>query len=153
MTPEHLKSILHYDPETGILTHKRFQRVTGTPRPDGYLHIHLLGKSWLAHRLIWLYVTGEFPENQIDHINCNPADNRWKNLRLANHRQNRANSRVNKGTASGLKGAYQRGNRWQAAIGYGGKKRHLGYYATPGEAHIAYCKAADFLFGEFSRHE
>jgi len=152
MTPEHLKSILHYNPETGILTHKRLQRVMGTPMLGGHLRVHLLGKNWLVHRLIWLYMTGEFPENEIDHINCKPADNRWKNLRLASHGQNRANSRVNKGTVSGLKGAYQSGNRWRASIKDGGQQRHLGSYATPEEAHAVYCKAADILHGEFSRH-
>ncbi|CAH0532169.1 Phage HNH homing endonuclease (ACLAME 27) [Ralstonia phage UAM5] len=101
----------------------------------------------MAHRLAWLYMTGKWPEQFIDHANMNKGDNRWGNLREANKSQNNANQPAR--TTSGLKGAYwsNASMSWQAKI----NKRYLGSYGTAEEAHAAYMEAARERFGEFAR--
>jgi hypothetical protein len=98
ITQEYLKSILSYDQGTGVFTWllKTSNRVkvgmqAGTLRNNGYLKINLNGQLYYVHRLAWLYVTGEWPKNNIDHINGAKDDNRWVNLREATHSQNNRN--------------------------------------------------------------
>ena len=110
LTQERLKELLHYDPETGVFRWKvdrpkgvKIGNKAGTLDQDGYRKISLDGKRFYAHRLVWLYVHGEFPFDQIDHKNRVPDDNRLVNLRQATSGENRANSKT---THLGMKGAY-----------------------------------------------
>jgi len=100
LTIEYLKSILHYDPNTGIwrwLQAPKFGRVeardiAGSPyKNKQYWCIKIKQKKYAAHRLAWFYMTGEWPEDQIDHINRDGLDNRWNNLRPASNRENQQN--------------------------------------------------------------
>ena len=89
LTQESLKELLIYDTSTGefVWTKQipgRRKRKVGTIRPDGYVMIHIVGKFYLAHRLAWLYINGEWPEGEIDHIDRNPSNNAFANLRGAN---------------------------------------------------------------------
>jgi hypothetical protein len=164
LTQAYLKSVLNYDPETGIFTwaerpvthqrmkiwNKRFAgKIAGGKNKKGYIEIGLLGRLFKAHRLAWLYMTGEWPKGQGDHENRNRSDNRWGNLRDATHGQNRANSRPNSGRS--LKGAYESKKGWDAAITTGGKRKHLGTFDCPAAAHFAYVVAADKCHGKFAR--
>jgi hypothetical protein len=116
-------------------------------RKDGYIDIGIDGKSYLAHSLAWLYVTGQW-RREIDHKNTRRADNRWRNLRPATRSLNRANSRIAKNNTSGLKGVrLYRSGKFQARIG----QTHLGYFDTAIEAGTAYITAAKKHFGEFAR--
>src|SRR5436190_23425691 len=100
LTQEKLKEVLDYDPETGLFT----SRVSRGGRPasaragcvttKGYIKLSLCQKRYYAHRLAWLYVYGEWPSKQIDHINCVTDDNRIANLREATSAQNITNSRA-----------------------------------------------------------
>ena len=88
ITQKHLKEILDYNTETGIWTWRvnqarriKIGQRAGTIISDGHRHIGISGKFYKAHRLAWLYMTGEFPKDEIDHINGVPDDNRWCNLR------------------------------------------------------------------------
>jgi hypothetical protein len=108
------------------------------------------GQHIYAHRIIWKLKTGEEPP-EIDHINGNPADNRWKNLRAANRTINNRNSPRRSDNASGVTGVCARGERWIAQIMAYGQVRHLGVYATKEEA-IAARKAAEAAFGFHSNH-
>ena len=156
---EKLLEILTYDPDTGIFT-------WATPRPKvkvgqragylhhkGYIYLEVDGKHCSAHRLAWYYMTGEIPQKQVDHINRDKADNRFCNLRLADHGQNRANSKhANK---NGYKGVsfkpWLKDKPYQAQITFKKKVHYLGIYPTAEEAHEAYRDASDRLHGEFSR--
>jgi len=162
---ETLKSILTYDPVTGEFTwrersdvpnnwNRRYAgKVAGnvSKHPNRqYRSIGIFSWPWHAHRLAFLYMTGRWP-SEIDHIDCNPLNNRWSNLRESTHSQNLANRKPTAGKP--LKGAFfhKTKQKWKAQIKNGAKQVHLGYFASAQEAHAAYCVAAKNMFGEFSR--
>ena len=98
ITQEYLKSILSYDPETGLFTwlvqkgaRALVGSIAGTIRNNGYLKINIDKQLYYAHRLAHLYMTGEWPKNHIDHINGIKNDNHWCNLREATYSQNNKN--------------------------------------------------------------
>jgi hypothetical protein len=163
-----------YDQETGLLAHRlpprsRFktdagwrQSVTKLSRnTPGSIH-YINGKphaifvvanrqSLYAHRIIWEMCNGPIPKGmEIDHIDCDPCNNRLHNLRLASRAENCRNTRVKR---SGLKGAWfdARSKKWGAEIRAGEIRKWLGSFDTQEEAHAAYCAAAKELHGEFAR--
>ena len=162
---ELLNKLFQYDPATGTIIYKisvgkkiKAGQKAGTISNNGYLSITITidGKSlrFLAHRLIWYMMTFSDPSNlQIDHIDGNKLNNKFSNLRLATQAQNMRNRGVNKKSKSQLKGAHWRkeNQKWSAAITVNRKMKHLGYFPTPELAHMAYCKAAAELHGEFVR--
>ena len=142
LTQDELKSLLAYDPETGVftwLTGKRAGHITGTTRCQGYAKITISAKMYSAHRLAWLYVYGYLPTCQIDHINHIRDDNRIFNLRLATSAQNHQNRRRITKSASGFLGVtwHARDVRWQAHIETNGRSRHLGYFKCLAKAILA----------------
>lgn len=160
LTAARVRELLHYDPETGITT----RRVATSPRAPkggvvgdldgrGYLRVRLDSKRYSLHRVIWLYMTGEWPKGEVDHKNRTRTDNRWANLRDATVAQNRHNSCAHANTAHGLKGVdYHKANkRWRARITSEGRNMLLGYFKTAEEAHAAYADAAQRFNGEFAR--
>lgn len=126
--------------------------MAGTIRSDGYVCINVSGKIHLAHRLAWLYVHGEFPENVIDHINRVTGDNSLKNLRACTRSENMRNTGKRCSNTSGFKGVHwsKCANKWQAKIGCRGKTLHLGLFHHKKDAAIAYDKKALELHGEFA---
>jgi hypothetical protein len=158
MTVDDLRSLLEYDPCTGLFSWKLKKRGHVNPGDKagyscgrGYVYIKIGQKRYSAHRLAWFYVHGVWPSDEIDHINGNRSDNRIKNLREANHAQNTQNSKTRAHNTSGMKGVGLHKGKWRALIRVEGKSKHLGYFATPGDAHAAYCSAATELHGEFAR--
>ena len=137
-----LREVLDYDPDTGIFTwkvrvstHCRPGDEAGSPHARGYVVIGLDRCVYLAHRLAWFYVHGEWPEAEIDHRNGVRTDNRLSNLRLATSTQNKQNRRNARGTTP-FRG------RWKAQIGLGNKvTKYLGMFDTEEEAHQAYLAA------------
>jgi hypothetical protein len=160
ITQAELKEILEYNPDTGVFTWKKtvcnrvvVGNVAGHKTNWGYISIKIQGKHYQAHRLAYLYMTGKFPENDIDHINHIKDDNIWANLRDATGSQNQANKVKQKNNTSGYKGVNWHRNKWRAQISYMNKTMDLGYYTTPQEAAEAYKKKATELYGEFSYTE
>lgn len=144
-----LKAVLHYEPATGVFTHIRSGRVAGATRPDGRIQISIKGKLYRAHRLAWLYVFGEMPAKEIDHINGNPTDNRITNLREATPIENKWNRRVvNKIGFKGVQRVHP--NSYMATITIHKKRTYLGCFKTPEEAHAVYSSAAKQHFGAFA---
>jgi len=105
-----------------------------------------------AHRLAWLYVHGEWPPEQLDHINGQRDDNRVENLRSATRAENAGNSKRRADNTSGFKGVYWNAQRskWQAKIRRGQLEKHLGLFVCKEDAAEAYRRAAADVFGEFA---
>jgi hypothetical protein len=135
---ETLRALISYCPVTGALTWKprprelfdkegTFKawngRYPGRPaldarHPAGYRHGAIFGKFVLAHRAAWAIVHGEWPSDQIDHVNGNPADNRLENLRIVTSRENSMNMKANSRNSSGVMGVcWNKANgKWRAHI-------------------------------------
>ncbi len=165
-TRTRLNEVLCYQPEVGLfywLPKSGFGRepnrwnakhagmVAGGLNAGGYRDIRIDGVMLKAHRLAWLFMTGEWPSVQIDHIDGNPSNNRFDNLRLADVSQNQANGRRRVDNTSGFKGACRNGNKWVAYITSNKRRIHLGLFGSAEAAHAAYCRAAVQLNGEFAR--
>lgn len=174
-SPEVLRQLLRYYPETGKLfwlprpvemfSDRRTSKIWNTKYAgreaitancNGYRYGQIRGKMFYAHRLAWVLNTGEWPAEQIDHINGNKTDNRIENLRSASPQNNARNRPANRtGNSSGAKGvtAIKSTGRWQAQIGDGAQTRYLGTFDSVTEAHEAYKRAAILIHGEFARLE
>lgn len=150
-TQEALHAFLHYDPETGVFTHRTTNRnaragaVAGSQKNTGYIVVGVLGHDVLGHRLAWFYVHGVWPAVQVDHINRVRSDNRIDNLRLATQVENLQNTTVGKGNTSGHKGVHAYQGKWVAQISHNKKRHYLGFFADVEDAARAYAEAADRL--------
>lgn len=165
LTAKDVRSLFTYDEEDGRLRWRkdsgRYGRYpagspAGTPNKEGYLYVKIGGRSYRTSRLIWLYVTGEWSEFQIDHKDRNPGNEKWTNLREATGSQNKANSskyKAEKASCS-LKGVQavqkRKSIRYRAIATKDGQRFHLGYFDTPELAHAAYLRASEELHGEFA---
>lgn len=161
ITQEYLKSILHYELETGIWTwiasrpKINIGDIAGGLTELGYVKIKIDGRKYLAHRLAHFYMTGEWPEFEIDHEDLNRSNNKWKNIRNATRTQNFANQRKYSNNKSGIKGVCwdKDANKWLAQIQVNKKKIKLGRYINIEDAKEAYVRAANWYFGKFARFE
>ncbi|NSY48471.1 HNH endonuclease [Agrobacterium tumefaciens] len=165
----------NYDPETGHLLVKErpeaefskaryshhLRRVGkpsgGVSTTHGYRKVLIDGAYHPAHRVIWLIVTGEwvkYPDFEIDHINGNPDDNRWTNLRKVTKSENQRNACKRVNNTSGIHGVNwkpvynkkENDGRWVARIWNGPRHVYLGSFRTLHEASIAR-KAAERVLG------
>lgn len=146
------RELLSYDGNSGVFTWKKDSAVAGCKTPYGYVLIGVDGALYLAHRLAWLWVTGNWPAVLIDHKNRIRDDNRWDNLREANKAQNAANSLVRSTSKSGIKGVSwcKATRKWRATITVNGKQRSLGRHTRVEAAAEAYRNAELAEFGEFA---
>ena len=157
ITQEYLKSILEYNPETGIFTWLKLAKnvhtmhigdIAGCFDSNGYITIQINKKQYKAHRLAWLYETGNWPEYDIDHIDgiTVPNFNKFSNLRDTD--KNNWNTReLIQSNTSGFRGVswVDRDNRYLAHIQINGKGKYLGHFLTLEEASKAY-EAAKLIY-------
>jgi hypothetical protein len=137
-----LREVLDYDPQTGAFTWKQnvarnvkaAQSAGNDQGTGGYLRIRIDKRLYAAHRLAWLFMTGVWPTNQIDHINQNRRDNRFVNLRDCPRQANSHNRRPAQPTQTCA-------GKWRIGITAFGKHIHLGTFATKSEAEAAYAAA------------
>jgi len=150
VSPERLRELLHYNPDTGLFTWRKSKRgvtagrVAGCVGRYGYWTLNIDYKRYAAHRVAWLYVYGVWPVECIDHINRLRTDNRISNLREATPAQNRQNLCLSAKNKSGTRGvSFDRINgNWRASISVGGKAKNLGRFASKSDAASAYAVAA-----------
>lgn len=159
LTQERLKEVLYYNPHVGVFVWK----VSKPNRPRGstaggpagkYIKIAVDRKSYQAHHLVWLYVHGRFPAEQIDHIDGDKTNNLISNLREACQKQNSMNLPISARNTSGVKGvSFCNGpGKWCAAIKSGGKLLYRKFFETMEEAESEIRIARERLHGEFCNH-
>lgn len=162
ITEQELKSLLTYCPNTGEFRWKvsrngfvQSGRLAGSKNSSGYVVIMIHKKSQQAHRLAWLYMTGEWPILDIDHADMNKTNNKWENLRQATRAQNISNRGVGKNNSLGIKGvSYHKViKKYTAQLRHNRKIVFQGYFKTAEEARDAYNAAAKAVYGEFARSE
>lgn len=169
---EFLRECFSYDPDTGAFVWKlrpehHFERESiarvwnlrfaGSPafisveRNGGYLKAEVVYKGsryrLRASRVAYKFVTGE-EHPLIDHENRVVTDNRFKNLRPATNTLNMANT-IGRPDKVLPKGVFSEKGKFVASMSVGNRKQRLGRFASPAEAHAAYCAAARAQHGEF----
>lgn len=150
ITCEEVRRRFKYDRKLGVLV-RRFnsgKAKAGTHSTakdrDGYLVVGINKKLYRAHRVVWLYVYGKWPDADIDHINGIKHDNRISNLRDITRSRNKQNQKAQKNNKCGFKGVWlhKQTGRWCATICHLGKKIHIGSFETIQEAAQAYAEKA-----------
>lgn len=160
-TQARLRELFNYDQETGLLiwrerppsdfknvaAHNSFvTRCQGRPAGHidglGYRIIRIGHDGYKAHRLIWLYVVGEwpaYPQFEIDHLNGDRSDNRIQNLRKVTKSENQRNGSMRSTNSSGVIGVnwVKSKRRWVARIWDGPRHRYLGQFKSLEDAQQA----------------
>jgi hypothetical protein len=132
-----------YDKHRGVLASHSFRELTPNT-PYGYCVVRYKGVLYKAHRIIWCLVTGDDPGAfEIDHIDRDPSNNSWLNLRLASSAQQALNRKVRSDSTSSLRGVLKTGSKYQAKIQRNGVRVHLGTFETKEQAARAYLAALD----------
>lgn len=141
LTYDRANYLFAYDPQSGALIRRigrpgggRSGDQAGTLRSDGYRSVEIDGEAYLEHLVIWLLVTGDWPEHEIDHDDRDPANNKWENLQPSSRSHNCANRGVFKNNALGVKGIRLLRGRYQARVKRNGKTLTSGGFATIREA-------------------
>lgn len=162
MDQKTLHSIIHYDPLSGEFTWRdrsdipsninsriRGKKAGSVKESSGikYLEICVYKRRYYAHRLAILYVTGNMPNDAVDHKDGDGLNNRFLNLRPATKGQNNANSGAKRNSITGIKGVHPFRGRFRAKF----KNTTLGYADTPEELVHLYQRAERKAFGEFAR--
>jgi len=139
MNAAELKRYFSYDGQNLInrcyrhgLFKSKIGEIAGHVDVKGYRIIKFQGKKYKAHRLIWLFIYGKWPDDEIDHINRDRLDNRIENLREADRYINMRNL--------GNVGVTRFRGQWKARLA----QKHLGYFTSYEEAMTAR-KAAELV--------
>lgn len=162
ITQEQLKERLYYNQQFGIFVWKKnigsgaaAGAIAGClDRVNGYILIGIDKKMMSAHRLAFLYMNGDLPENEVDHRNRIRSDNTWSNLRLCTHQQNQQNKSMQKNNKSGVKGVHwvKKAGKWRAQIKHDGKIITVGLFDDLENASRAIKEKRTELHGEYASH-
>lgn len=157
LSQDTLRAALAYDPDTGLFTRRQTSgrhgrwavgSVVGSLTGCGYLCTRVDGRLYQCHRLAWLYVYGELPKHDIDHINGDRLDNRIANLRDVTNAVNRQNTRAPRADSqTRVQGVTldKRRGVYMARLRVDGKCHWLGAYDSAASAHNAYITAKRHL--------
>jgi hypothetical protein len=151
--PIAVRAEFHYVPETGELIRDtsvwcRKKGVKGAKPGQARMHKSGQGKPYLrlgfggkyiyAHRIIWVWMTGEQPQH-IDHLDGNGLNNKWENIRSVSQAENMRNQKRHTSNSSGVGGIGYRkdSGRWRVRVSMDGRVRSLGTFSSFDEAVIA----------------
>jgi hypothetical protein len=144
LTVEELKKYVTYDPITGYFlsngvrysNRKAGERVGTKHKTKGYRYLVVKGKTYREQRAAFLFMTGSWPVNQVDHINNIKDDNRWCNLRDVTPTVNCQNRGLFKSNTSGFKGVVwnKQCKKWQVLCRVDSKQHYLGLFDSLDEA-------------------
>lgn len=161
LTQARLKEVLHYDPSSGVFTWM-MPKMLGKPvgnifkKDDSpaYLRIKVDQKLYQAHRLVWLYVTGEFPNGPLDHKDGDGLNNRFGNLRECTTLKNSYNAKLSKNNTSGYKNVFwvKAANKWRVIFRVNKKSKAFGSFDNIQDAAERAKQVRTELHGEFARH-
>jgi len=142
LTQDRLKELFYYDPVTGDFIRKVKSTcakagVCHCYDAKGYFRLWVNGRRYRLHRLMWFYMTGEWPD-EIDHINHKRDDNRWCNLRNVSRSENQRNASLRKDNTSGYADIMWSKNhkKWVVRIQVNGSRGHHGYFQNIEDAVI-----------------
>lgn len=151
VTQSRLRELFNYDSRTGVFSRiinaRGMRNKVGSLHNGGYLQICVDYKTYLAHRLAWLYVYGELCVH-IDHINGDKLDNRISNLRLATNKQNSENIKLYSNNKSSARGVHfcNRSQKWIARVVHYQRVHYIGSFDSVEEASRAAKTKRDELF-------
>lgn len=159
LTQSKLKELLYYSPQFGIFVWRKSRgrakegNIAGTANNRGYISIVVSGERHQAHRLAFFYMNGEFPPEQTDHIDGNPKNNAWSNLRHATSSQNNRNRKINSNNTSGYFGVswHKHYGKWTASITGTDGVKYLGYFSDISDA-IKAREAAEVKYEYHKNH-
>lgn len=164
ITQEELKKLLHYDPETGVFMrlvrrnqYAKIGDIAGWSQllncGKKYRMIYIGNKTHYEHRLAWLYVYGELPDYEIDHINGDGCDNKIKNLRHVSRLENRKNVKKQSNNTSGIVGVgiHKQSGLWRARISVNKLEKNLGFFNNIFDA-VCARKNAEIKYGFHKNH-
>jgi len=164
LTQEQLRKLVRYSPVVGAFeklvgqgtkaSPKRWKLLGKSNADNSYIYLMIRGKRYQAHRLAWLYMHGEFPEHEIDHIDGDRTNNAISNLRKATHAQNAANAQMSKKNSSGIKGVSwsKAAKKWVARIITNGEVAFNAYFKNIEDARSAIEAKRIELHGEFANN-
>ena len=177
-SPELLRKLLRYDPDTGKLFWRERAPNTFSDAKHSIVHIckkwntryagleaffsvnghgykvgSINGKTFYAHRVAWAWFNQKWPDGQIDHIDGSRLNNSISNLRVADHKTNARNAKIRETNTSGHTGVYWRKdrNKWHARIKVDMKFIHIGLFETKKDA-INARQLFEIRHGFTSRH-
>lgn len=159
LTQAELKENLHYNPETGVFTHIKKKsgihigQRAGSIHCKGYRYIKVMQVNYRSARLAFLYMTGAFPKNQVDHVDKDRANDRWLNLQDITNLENCRKKGMNKNNKSGFNGVHfvKKLNKWKAGIVVEGSLVYLGIHTHLEDA-IKVRKSANIKYGFDENH-
>lgn len=157
ITYAEVRAKFDYDPITGSLNYADnpcnrkglIGKRVGSFDQNGYRVVSFQRKTYRTHKLIWLWMTGQHTHYYVDHIDRNPANDSWANLREATLTENMRN-RVRPLNAVGYRGVCKRRQRFAAYITISKKTKFIGLFSTAKEAAAAYDAEAIKQFGQFA---
>lgn len=146
LTASRARELLNYSRLTGVFTWRvtRGRAVAGTlagwrDKVTQRNCIGIDGHNYRANRLAWLWITGEWPLFEVDHIDTDPSNDAWLNLRDVTTGVNHQNLRAAKShNTTGYLGVYRNHNFFSSKVVVAGKVHYTGCFTTPLEAHLAY---------------
>ncbi len=150
---QEISKVVSYNYATGKFTRISTGKVLYTIDNNGYAVVNVLGTKFQAHRLAWLFVTGNWPTGDLDHKNTNKLDNGFENLREVTHSQNMQNASLSKRNKTGIKGVsyHKASGGYQADIRSNGVKYNK-YFKNIDDAAAWIYNLRVKLCGEFANH-